>query len=201
MIENPSVGEHTELPEQRDHTPAGETVHTRTVTLDVREDIRTGREPFETIMHAFAGLQATESLLLIAPFEPRPLLEIMKKRGYQYRSMPTGSGDYEVLFTRATNISTPPVEPKTSQPSSGSTPTTMIAKEVDARGLEPPQPLVRILEALSEIAEGAELKARTDRRPIHLYTALAERGFNAQTHEQPDGSFLTYIRRSQAESR
>jgi uncharacterized protein (DUF2249 family) len=75
----------------------------------------------------------------------------------------------------------------------------MNAKEarltVDARGLEPPQPLVVILEALARLTEGAELQARTDRRPMHLYDQLKARGFAGETQEQDDGSFVTTIRR------
>ncbi len=67
--------------------------------------------------------------------------------------------------------------------------------EVDARGLEPPQPLVKILESLAALPAGAELRAFTDRRPVHLYAQLEERGFAAVTEEQPDGTFLTHIRR------
>ena len=66
---------------------------------------------------------------------------------------------------------------------------------VDARGLEPPQPLVKILEALALLADGAELRAQTDRRPMHLYSFLEERGFTGSSEEQPDGSFVTHIRR------
>ena len=67
--------------------------------------------------------------------------------------------------------------------------------EIDARGLEPPHPLVVILEAVSRLARGDELRARTDRRPMHLYGQLRERGFVGITEEQPDGSFVTRIRR------
>lgn len=68
--------------------------------------------------------------------------------------------------------------------------------EVDARGLEPPQPMVRILEALSTLPDSATLRARTDRRPVHLFPILTERGYTAETVEQTDGSFLTLIRRA-----
>lgn len=68
--------------------------------------------------------------------------------------------------------------------------------EVDARGLEPPQPMVRILEALAALSGDATVRAHTDRRPIHLFPLLAERGFQAQTEEQHDGSFITHIRRA-----
>ena len=67
---------------------------------------------------------------------------------------------------------------------------------VDARGLEPPQPMVVIMETLSELPECAELHARTDRRPLHLYPLLEQRGFTGKTEEQNDGSFITIIRRA-----
>lgn len=68
--------------------------------------------------------------------------------------------------------------------------------EVDARGLEPPEPMIRILEALESLPPAAELCARTDRRPVHLLPHLAERGFAGDTKEQTDGSYVTHIRRS-----
>lgn len=66
--------------------------------------------------------------------------------------------------------------------------------EVDARGLLPPEPMVRILEAASMLDVDGELCALTDRRPMHLFPQLEARGFSAECTEQPDGSFLTMIR-------
>jgi uncharacterized protein (DUF2249 family) len=65
---------------------------------------------------------------------------------------------------------------------------------LDARGLEPPQPLVAILEALGTLPVHAELRAHTDRRPMHLYAQLEARGFTGESQEQSDGSFITHIR-------
>jgi uncharacterized protein (DUF2249 family) len=65
--------------------------------------------------------------------------------------------------------------------------------DLDVRGLEPPQPMVRILEALSSLSRGRELRAHTDRRPMHLFAQLEARGFKGESHEQADGSFLTRI--------
>lgn len=67
---------------------------------------------------------------------------------------------------------------------------------LDVRGLEPPQPLVAILEALARLPEGGAMRARTDRRPLHLYPLLEQRGFTGQTEAQHDGSFITIIRRA-----
>lgn len=70
------------------------------------------------------------------------------------------------------------------------------AVELDARGLEPPQPLVIILETLTRLPADGELRAQTDRRPVHLYSLLKQRGFVGETEEQHDGSFVTIIRRA-----
>ena len=43
-------------------------MNNKTITVDVRDDIRNGREPFSKIMNATAALQADEQLLVIAPF-------------------------------------------------------------------------------------------------------------------------------------
>jgi len=172
----------------------------QTVTLDVREDIRNGREPFAKIMQTVARLKDDEQLLLIAPFEPAPLFAVLAQRGFSYQSKPTPAGDYEVLFERGPgdpgNPSTSPAPSKPPQSSKVRSCTGTPVVEVDARGLEPPQPLVKILEALAMLPRGAQLRARTDRRPMHLYAQLEERGFLGETEEQKDGSFVTHIRRA-----
>jgi uncharacterized protein (DUF2249 family) len=168
-----------------------------TVTIDVREDIRIGREPFSKIMKAAAALQADEQLLVVAPFEPVPLFQVLEKQGFRHTSQPVAAGDWEVRFVRQSTLSAPETSlPAASQPSSRDSQFAQVKLvQVDARGLEPPQPMIQILETLCGLPDGAELQARTDRRPMHLYLQLEDRGFTAETQEQPDGSFLTYVRR------
>src|ERR1041385_2244428 len=72
----------------------------KTVTLDVREDLRNGREPFTKIMCTVAALGPDEQFMLIVPFEPTPLFEVMGRRGFRYAAQPVESGAWEVLFTR-----------------------------------------------------------------------------------------------------
>jgi uncharacterized protein (DUF2249 family) len=171
----------------------------RTITLDVREDIRKGREPFGKIMQVVNALKDDEQLRLLAPFEPAPLYAVLAQRGYDHQSKATPEGDFEVLFTRGSDESTRPEvsaarsQTPSSQPSRACS--GIPVNEVDARGLEPPQPLVKILEALAALPEGARLRARTDRRPMHLHAQLEERGFLGESEEQPDGSFITHVRR------
>lgn len=164
----------------------------QTITLDVREDIRAGREPFSKIMAVVARLQANEKLLLVAPFEPEPLYHVLAKLGFRPDAEQTAAGDWQVLFTRSEEKSVPATS--VAPPSGGVAPPSGVLA-LDARGLEPPQPLVKILEALETLPVHTALHARTDRRPMHLYARLEERGFTGESQEQKDGSFLTHIRR------
>lgn len=67
--------------------------------------------------------------------------------------------------------------------------------EIDARGLEPPEPLIRILSALEALPAGGTLRARTDREPCHLFGEARQRGFRHESNAQPDGSWLTVLTR------
>ncbi len=165
----------------------------KVVTLDVRQDLSNGREPFSKVMGVVAKLQPDEKLRMIAPFEPTPLFAVLGNQGFSHESKQIPSGDWEILFTRhggETTVFVPPVCP----PCSAAKTEPVQIVDVDARGLEPPQPMVKILEAISNLPEGAELRANTERRPMHLYAQLEERGFVGETKEQEDGSFITQIR-------
>src|SRR6185436_12201017 len=118
------------------------------VTLDVRGDIRAGREPFGRIMETVSRLKAGERLRLFVPFEPVPLFGVLAQQGFSHEARQMDSGDWEVIFSRSPGAApTPGKTPATSQsPCCCSS-----AEEVDARGLEPPQPLVVILEALTQL--------------------------------------------------
>ena len=165
------------------------------ITLDVRADLRARREPFSKIMAAVAALAPEQSLRILAPFEPAPLIELLGRQGFQHSASANAAGDWEVLFTRQSGGSPIAVLPAVPPPCGGiaaGRPPGII--ELDARRLEPPQPLVAILEALGTLPAHAELRAHTDRRPLHLYAQLEARGFTGEAQEQADGSFITYIR-------
>jgi uncharacterized protein (DUF2249 family) len=167
------------------------------VTLDVRDDIQRGHEPFSRIMQAVASLKENQELLLIAPFKPAPLFGVLGQQGFSHEARPNENGDWEVRFFRGEKIrgaltQTGASSQRVRTPKREECATTRVV-EVDARGLEPPQPLVKILEALAVLPAGAQLRAHTDRRPMHLYSQLEERGFVGETKEQKDGSFVTYV--------
>ncbi|QOR67539.1 DUF2249 domain-containing protein [Cytobacillus suaedae] len=64
---------------------------------------------------------------------------------------------------------------------------------LDNRGLEPPQPMMRTLQALEELKSGETLTIINDRRPMFLYEQLDESGYKHTTSEREDGSFQIEI--------
>lgn len=66
---------------------------------------------------------------------------------------------------------------------------------VDNRGLQPPEPLVRILAELPRLAGDDDLVALMDREPLLLYPELERRGFTWTFDEEPEWFVLT-IRRA-----
>jgi uncharacterized protein (DUF2249 family) len=171
------------------------------VTLDVREDLRRGREPFSKIMRAVADLKKNQDLRLITPFEPKPLFAVLEQQGFSHVSRAMDSGDWEILFQSGTVVPKVELTQKENAPLKDSQKLQPEADpkeivEVDARGLEPPEPMVRILEALAQLPEDGRLRARTDRKPLHLLEQIRERGFVAESKSDDDGSFITNIRRA-----
>ena len=69
------------------------------------------------------------------------------------------------------------------------------APALDLRGLEPPQPIVRIFEALQR-APGEPLRVVLPHEPQPLYGLLRERGFEWSGAPRADGGFDLTIRRA-----
>jgi uncharacterized protein (DUF2249 family) len=68
------------------------------------------------------------------------------------------------------------------------------ARALDLRGLQPPEPIMRIFEAL-ERAPGAPLRAILPHEPVPLYALLRERGFSYSGTQRPDGGYELLIER------
>src|SRR5690606_8904944 len=70
----------------------------RIVDLDVREDLRNGREPFSRIMSARSALVSGSVLRLRATFEPVPLYAVMGRQGFDHWTERLGDDDWRVWF-------------------------------------------------------------------------------------------------------
>jgi len=64
---------------------------------------------------------------------------------------------------------------------------------IDVTGLEPPQPLERVLAAIEALSEGDYLHVRHHREPFLLYPILENRGFAFLTRLGRDAPFEIFI--------
>lgn len=66
--------------------------------------------------------------------------------------------------------------------------------ELNVCGLEPPEPMERVLDALSRLQPGEELKMLIDREPRPLYRILEQNGFIHAATLRDDHLFEILIR-------
>lgn len=139
------------------------------VTLDVRPMIASGQEPLSAIIAAADGLEPGQGLRLIAPFRPVPLLGLMQKRGFACAEQALDAADWQIDFT--------PAGPGLGE---GSTLDAADWPEpvqlLDVTGLEAPQPMSRILEALAMVGPGEVVFALLDHEPLFLLPQLRSDG-------------------------
>ena len=154
------------------HHPASAPV----VELDVREDLRSGREPFSRIMSAVYALGDRDVLHLRATFEPLPLFKVLGKRGFVHESQAHASDDWSAWFWRPAAPSAAD-DATSAAPAADVPPDDATTHHLDVRGLEPPEPIVRTLAALSSLPLGHTLVQINSRVPQFFLPVLAERGF------------------------
>jgi uncharacterized protein (DUF2249 family) len=154
--------------------------------LDVRPVLDRGGDPFTLILRTVSALADDEALHLVVGFEPVPLYTVMSQLGRASHTEQS-DGAYHVWFYRDDAASpAPPSPPPEAAP-------LRPPVEIDVRGLEPPQPMVRILEALVELGPGAQLLVRHHREPVLLYDKLQARGYTARCTRRGEGDYLIHI--------
>ncbi|SDT57099.1 DUF2249 domain-containing protein [Bradyrhizobium canariense] len=143
------------------------------VDVDVRPILRAGGEPFSAIMQALETLEPDQGMRLFATFKPMPLFGVMQSRGFSHEAYELEGGEWEVLFRPlAAAGAAMPLGPRGSEAAVWPEPVI----ELDNRGLDPPEPMVRILEATERLQPGEVLSAMLLREPLFLYPELAKRG-------------------------
>lgn len=146
------------------------------LTLDLREELRSGGEPLPRILEAVGRLAPAQGLRLLTTFEPLPLYAVLGRKGFGHEAIRHGEGDWEIRFrpgagsAAAKPAVTAPVRPT----SLDGWPTPSVV--LDNRGLQPPEPMVRILDAFEHLDPGAVLEAVNERDPVFLYPELQARG-------------------------
>lgn len=204
-------------PEALKHVATGDVVE-----LDVRDELRAGREPFSLIMAALRTVPAGGVLCVRAIFEPVPLYAVMKRQGLEHWTERLADDDWRVWFQQ------PAVDAQPSGPDQGPGGSAVgrpgagarapadgpsaeapdlsrgdaapdVEQDVvilDVRDLEPPEPMVRTLAALEQLPAGATLVQINVRVPQFLLPMLEERGFTYDVREQEPDLVRVFIRHS-----
>ena len=151
------------------------------VSMDVRPILESGKDPFNQIIQRLNGLPAGMSLELINTFEPTPLIHLLAKKGFD-TLVQQNSGLVYTYFMKQKNAPSPsagaieniyrlePDEFLLVQKSFKGP-----VRTIDVRGLEMPEPMVKILAELESLPGGSALFVRHERVPQYLFPELEER--------------------------
>ena len=69
--------------------------------LDVRPELEQGGEPFVRIMEAASAVKSGGTLVIIAPFEPVPLYDVLGARGFSHATEKVAADEWIVQFTHS----------------------------------------------------------------------------------------------------
>ncbi len=181
QFETGETGEQTENQNIQSNTKAMD--KTNVVTLDVRPILAGGVDPFDEIMKTLKTMNDDQTLLIINTFEPIPILNILKKRGYEYETERPEAGVVHT-YLRKTAASEARKKDAEKTETKASEDFESIEKrfqgkmkEIDVRDLEMPMPMVITLEELEKLAEGEALYVHHKRLPQYLLPELENRGF------------------------
>jgi uncharacterized protein (DUF2249 family) len=162
------------------------------VRLDVRAAQRAGQEPLADIMRAVRTLPSGGILALRNTFEPLPLYTLLGRRGFQAWARRLAADDWEIFFAQVG-----PAPARMSAEDTNDMPARTIM--LDNRGLEPPQPMLRVLAALDASGPRDTIVALTDRVPLLLFDELNERGLAYTAEQQADGAHRITIAKGAAQ--
>lgn len=171
----------------------------KVVDLDVRPILESGVDPFNVIMDALKTLNNGETLKVINTFEPIPLLNILKGKGYEYESERPEEGVVHTFLYKASdevveeseelNVTAPDLTYEDLEIKYDGK-----LNEIDVRDLEMPLPMVSILEAIETLEEGHALFVHHKRLPQYLLPELKEREFDyiAQEVDEDNMKLIIY---------
>lgn len=164
------------------------------VELDVRPMLRKKLEPFQLIMDTVKTLQDDDQFVLHATFKPTPLFGVLKMKGYVHKAEKIQNDHWIVTFVKRKHKQMLKINDERDQSTqtdiatSESTSAEQQVIELDNRGLQPPQPMMRTLAALDRIPSGGEVRIHNDRIPVFLIDELKQLGHTFTVEEQSDGS-------------
>ncbi len=148
------------------------------------------------IFHRWNNLPVGGYFILVNDHDPVPLyyqFAAMFPAAFNWEYAGQGPDEFAVKITR---IAATQVPEFTGAPGGcGGHHHERKGEAMDVRGQEPPQPMMNIFAELEKLPPGGILRALTDRKPVHMLAELNARGFDHESTEQSDGSWVNVIQR------
>ncbi|MBL4939841.1 MAG: DUF2249 domain-containing protein [Lutibacter sp.] len=157
------------------------------VSLDVRLIIEGGSDPFNEIMAMEKSLSDGQTLEIINSFEPIPLINKLKRKGYTTWTERDKDGTVHSFFKKnklVEEIVELGADKEVLDFDEKYKKFVGKLKRIDVRYLEMPEPMTTILEELELLAEGNALLVEHKKIPQFLLPELKERNFTILYNEK-----------------
>ncbi len=169
----------------------------KVIEMDVRPILAGGVDPFDAIMAKLKTMADDETLMIINTFEPIPLLNLLKKKGYKYETVRPENGVVHTYLEKAEGETE---QKSTKTESFDEADFEQMEKrfegkmtEIDVRDLEMPMPMVTILEAIEKIEPGHALYVHHKKLPQYLIPEMEDRGYKWVSNEIDDSNIKLII--------
>lgn len=173
------------------------------IDFDVRPILDGGADPLRDIQAKIKELKEGEILNIINSFEPIPLILLIEKQGFKSFVNTIALDHYETYFYKDgevedTTILTSSEDVIRDNASEADWDSLMQRfkgsfVEINIKHLEPPQPMMKILEALEILEPGQALFVNHKRVPVYLITELQEGGYTFRINEVKEGEVYLII--------
>ncbi len=157
--------------------------------LDVRPVLASGKDPFGQIMERLKTILEGQTLKITNTFEPVPLINILRKQGFEVYVKALEEKLIETYFYRKVSIENSRLETKDTQPLDWTESLEKYKNQLeilDVREMEMPLPMITILETLDKLPVGKALFIHHKRVPVVLIPELIDRKFEYRMNEISD---------------
>ncbi|MDE3235227.1 MAG: DUF2249 domain-containing protein [Bacteroidota bacterium] len=165
--------------------------------LDVRPILDNGKDPLNDILQQVKALQEGQTLKIINSFEPKPLMLLLGRQGFQSFTLHEATGVVATYFYKNTNAILAGSTAAFPQPCNSWDDCLKKFEHkmqvIDVRNLEMPTPMLAILNALDNLQPGNALFVQHKRIPVFLLPELGERKFEYRVKQITDGDVQLLI--------
>lgn len=167
------------------------------VELDVRLTIAAGNDPLKSIIESTKKLPEDGVLLIINSFEPLPLINNLRDKGFDSVTQRPEEGVVHTYFFKSkdsTKVDLKEVEEtdlndfELTVSEFGEN-----IKTIDVRDMEMPEPMVTILQEIENLPEGHALYVNHKRVPQFLLPELEKRDFSILNFEEEENNVKLLI--------